>query len=725
MHGAWDQHVNWTTPVLNAHTNLTEIELALDLLWRNKINSNKVVLGLGFYGRSFTVRSASCTKPGCLFKNPGKEGDCSREAGILLNSEIETVINKNNLKPELNEEAAVKIAKWGYQWVSFDDEETLKMKIERAQQRCLGGVMVWAISHDTKDAKYNKALAKVLDRRVTSGSLDDNEKAETIEKEPYRQCRWTNCKESCPKGWIHVTRSDKHARTKKDERMTDETGCGGDGFHSFCCPPGDLPTCGWWGHRNGKCGKGDCPSDMVEIGSNSMYCNRKHNYQSACCTTDVDSMKVYSTCEWGAYPDCDSQNDCPSRDGDQKMTQLMAFSASGSGGGQCDARKNDLGLLIPGVQFRKFCCNQSNKNLKLHSCDRFRDQGPSRDPEPRGFCRSGCPADYIRVAIDTEIDTCAIAGIGGMAFCCKTTYDYEYTVENEKLDAYRSIMKEWVDEPTCPNPSSVFSRRTYMLDRVVANSSLSAELITRDNVKVEDITIRVLLIYLITGVGSKEMLDQMARIWDSAVEDIFPYLTISRLKLFFTGAAPLVNQQQRDGPEETVDLILCNPSSYNARIAAIQGTNGGGTSKWINCTNAICDKKGVCVDDGEDNVARRSRDLKHLWSRHLFTHHHHLLHPRQEQEEAYEVYDGNDDSVNIEFVIPAVSETKANLYDHQLMILSQHDRVKDFPPDHPSLRHIAEYFVSEDCGDPQLRMGVEWDEYDEDYESRFSLSYCR
>jgi hypothetical protein len=51
----------WTGAYLNAHTNLTEIEMALDLLWRNDIRSDQVVLGLAFYGRAFTVESTSCT----------------------------------------------------------------------------------------------------------------------------------------------------------------------------------------------------------------------------------------------------------------------------------------------------------------------------------------------------------------------------------------------------------------------------------------------------------------------------------------------------------------------------------------------------------------------------------------------------------------------------------------------------------------------------------------
>ncbi|KAF4984898.1 hypothetical protein FDECE_17002 [Fusarium decemcellulare] len=372
LHGAWDQNVNWTKPYLNAHTNLTEIDSALDLLWRNNIKPNKVVMGLGFYGRAFTALSAACRKPGCLFSDPANAGSCSREKGILLNSEIDIEVKKRNLKPELYKEEAVKVVTWGKQWVSYDDAETLKMKVDRAGERCLGGVMVWAISHDTKEAKYNKALAKVLGREVTSGSLDDDEKAADFVKKPNEQCRWSNCKEGCPKGWVHVGRLDSGAR--KGELMYDETGCGGDGAHSFCCPPDeDIPQCGWYGHGKGNCQKvSECPSDMVEIGSNQMYCKKKPRVQTACCKANTKSMKVYGTCQWGAYPECDTSPDCP----DEYYNWPIASSASGSGGMKCNDRKNDVGLPIIGVQMRNYCCN-TKPDMRFIDCKIYRDVGPA------------------------------------------------------------------------------------------------------------------------------------------------------------------------------------------------------------------------------------------------------------------------------------------------------------------------------------------------------------
>jgi hypothetical protein len=73
-------------------TNLTEIDLALDLLWRNDIKKDMVVMGLAFYGRAYTVNPA-CTTPGCLYLSGGLKGECSREVGVLLNDEIDQILD--------------------------------------------------------------------------------------------------------------------------------------------------------------------------------------------------------------------------------------------------------------------------------------------------------------------------------------------------------------------------------------------------------------------------------------------------------------------------------------------------------------------------------------------------------------------------------------------------------------------------------------------------------
>jgi chitinase len=48
VHGVWDKYSRNIGPYIAPHTNVTEIDLGLDLLWRAGIDPDKVVMGLGF-----------------------------------------------------------------------------------------------------------------------------------------------------------------------------------------------------------------------------------------------------------------------------------------------------------------------------------------------------------------------------------------------------------------------------------------------------------------------------------------------------------------------------------------------------------------------------------------------------------------------------------------------------------------------------------------------------
>ncbi|RGP81325.1 glycoside hydrolase family 18 [Fusarium longipes] len=163
IHGIWDQDIEALGPHALAHTNLTEIHQGLELLWRNNINPERVVLGLGFYGRSFTMKSPDCLEAGCEFEEGAKKGKCSGTEGVLSAHEISEII-KDGAKVTLDEKAGVKIVTWdSNQWVSWDDAETLKMKLDYANEHCLGGTMVWAI--DLDDGTMIEALGKGMKRK--------------------------------------------------------------------------------------------------------------------------------------------------------------------------------------------------------------------------------------------------------------------------------------------------------------------------------------------------------------------------------------------------------------------------------------------------------------------------------------------------------------------------------------------------------------------------------
>lgn len=108
----------------------------------------------------------SCLSAGCPFVDGtgGTAGDCTGTSGVLSAAEINKILNTTTgVTTTLDPVAAVMIATWdGDQWVSYDNAETLGMKVDYANAKCLGGTMVWAI--DLDDGTLISALGESVGR---------------------------------------------------------------------------------------------------------------------------------------------------------------------------------------------------------------------------------------------------------------------------------------------------------------------------------------------------------------------------------------------------------------------------------------------------------------------------------------------------------------------------------------------------------------------------------
>ncbi|KAH8653610.1 hypothetical protein BX600DRAFT_526827, partial [Xylariales sp. PMI_506] len=152
MHGTWDATDVYIGSVINPHTNLTEIQDALDLLWHLDIEPSMVNMGLAFYGRSFTLLDDSCVTPGvCNFTAGAAPGACTATSGILSFTEIEALLadpSQDAVMTLYEAEAVQVITYGGNQWVSYDNNVTFDLKMEWANSVCLGGTFVWAVDLD-------------------------------------------------------------------------------------------------------------------------------------------------------------------------------------------------------------------------------------------------------------------------------------------------------------------------------------------------------------------------------------------------------------------------------------------------------------------------------------------------------------------------------------------------------------------------------------------------
>lgn len=145
------------------------------------IPKEKIVLGMGTYGRSYVVedRTDGYGKP---FSGAGPAGAATATPGILSYFEILEKIANGELDVQRWDEPT--LTPYAYStktglWVSYDDEKSLGYKVSYLIEKELGGGMIWAIDLDDfgKGFPLSKAIKGILDNPDSRPPLE-------IEPEP-------------------------------------------------------------------------------------------------------------------------------------------------------------------------------------------------------------------------------------------------------------------------------------------------------------------------------------------------------------------------------------------------------------------------------------------------------------------------------------------------------------------------------------------------------------
>lgn len=305
LHGSWDSLGNWIGPHVYAHTNMTEIKSALQLLWRNNVPAEKVNLGLAFYGRSYTLEDPECDTPGCVFTDPGRPYRCGTQGGYLPYKDIAEIRKAKDAHEVHDEETGAMYMTYDHdQWVSFDTPETLKAKVDYANEIGLRGIFIWAIDQDTENLDLLKGVMgdKGLDHFGTGIGADSNYTS-------YKPggCHFTDCGETtCGIG----------------ENLLDTVRCpDGDGKtrRALCCAIDGTPDpdfCHWRGGRSFLglfdfgCSNGNtCESNEELIATSNYYKDSDGDDESClgigeasyCCETVQTGPNV---CEWTPKGTC-------------------------------------------------------------------------------------------------------------------------------------------------------------------------------------------------------------------------------------------------------------------------------------------------------------------------------------------------------------------------------------------------------------------------------------
>lgn len=131
----------------DANRNLN-IEAAVTNWIQQGVNPQKLFLGLGFYGQTFTLTNNNNNGVGAPARAAGNPGTLSDQPGLMMQLEICDEFRKGGWTVRYDTVQEAPFAFKGNQWWGFDNVRSIRVKSNYAVQRRLAGVMVWAIDYE-------------------------------------------------------------------------------------------------------------------------------------------------------------------------------------------------------------------------------------------------------------------------------------------------------------------------------------------------------------------------------------------------------------------------------------------------------------------------------------------------------------------------------------------------------------------------------------------------
>ncbi|XP_063834194.1 chitinase-3-like protein 2 [Ostrinia nubilalis] len=155
MSGAWDPVTGHNAPLHISEGDSTENEAALYTV-ENAIKfwlkagcpPEKLVMGVPFYGRTFTLSDTNANTPRSSAIGAGLAGPYTATSGFVGYNEFCYLLKTESWTVRTDQLAKVPYAFRASNWVSYDDVESITTKVEYANSFNLRGIMLWSIETD-------------------------------------------------------------------------------------------------------------------------------------------------------------------------------------------------------------------------------------------------------------------------------------------------------------------------------------------------------------------------------------------------------------------------------------------------------------------------------------------------------------------------------------------------------------------------------------------------
>ncbi|XP_008184295.1 probable chitinase 10 isoform X2 [Acyrthosiphon pisum] len=151
-HGSWENVTGHVSPAYYKDGDefpKYNMDSTIKLIRKLGADPSKIVVGLPFYGQTYTLSSNSEHGLGDPAKGSGYPGEYTQQPGMLAYYEICNRVANEKWQVSRDKNSGFDpYAYDGNQWVSYDDEISIKLKSEYIVNQELGGAMVWTIDLD-------------------------------------------------------------------------------------------------------------------------------------------------------------------------------------------------------------------------------------------------------------------------------------------------------------------------------------------------------------------------------------------------------------------------------------------------------------------------------------------------------------------------------------------------------------------------------------------------
>ena len=152
FHGKWEKQAGHNAPLYPPSSDSEwrkqlSVSFAAQMWTRLGAPKEKLVIGMPTYGRSFTLTNRNNYIVNSEAKDGGTAGEYTREAGFLSYYEVCEML-LNGASYVWDDEMQVPYLVQGDQWVGFDDEKSIRNKMNWIKTQGYAGAMVWTVDMD-------------------------------------------------------------------------------------------------------------------------------------------------------------------------------------------------------------------------------------------------------------------------------------------------------------------------------------------------------------------------------------------------------------------------------------------------------------------------------------------------------------------------------------------------------------------------------------------------